>query len=1009
MALATSNLRPCSMCFNGPHLKSAISFEAEQGYKNAYGRKMSFSNFLYSMLSKLRSRSRIKFTKKLLEKVNSYGSARTSDRSKLPHKVSVLMGHKPHNIVHDLIENGRARRESSLDPKDVMDEFDASLASKRFPSITFGSSSVIELYDGTSCQMGRVDLLPVASCDGFLPSSLEDKWSKDDAIRESWSSLDHSVSKGNSSSSSSLDDGNSYMLASHPQSMALEDDGNSDSKVVMEESLKHMGVETQQNGASVELILDKPISCLPGLSKKLCHQLEKCGIYTTRKLLHLFPRTYADLQNPHGEIDDGNYLIFFGKVSSSRGIKAGAAFSFLEVVVVCEMATSEVSSEPNSDDLIGEGKKIYLHLKKFYKGARFTNRNFLLCLQSKHQEGDLVCVSGKVRIMPKKDHYEMREYNIDVLEDEKKPDIHGDVRPYPLYPSKGGMNPALVRDIISRALQSLSTDIDPLPKDICEEFGLLTLHHAYRGIHHPKDLKEADLARRRLIFDDFFYLQLGRLFQMLDTLGTRIEKDGLLDKYQINKLNVLLVEEWSSLTTTFLKALPYSLTPSQLNAVSEIIWDLKQPVPMYRLLQGDVGCGKTVVAFLACMEVIGSGYQAAFMVPTELLAVQHYEHLMSLLENIEDQRKPSVALLTGSTPSKQSRLIRKGLLDGDISLVIGTHSLTSENVEFSALRIAVVDEQHRFGVIQRGKFNSKLYYASANSRLNLAKSDGSSENEVYMAPHVLAMTATPIPRTLALALYGDMTLTQITDLPPGRIPIETYIFEGNDKGFEDVYQMMWDELQTGGKIYLVYPVIEESEQLPQLRAASADLETISSKFKGYQCGLLHGRMRSDDKDEALRMFRSGETKILLSTLVIEIGVDVPDASMMVVMNAERFGMAQLHQLRGRVGRGQRKSKCIFLASTSSSLSRLKVLETSSDGFHLANVDLSLRGPGDLLGKKQSGHLPEFPIARLEIDGNIIQEAHLAALKILGTSHDLKHFPKLKAELSMREPLCLLGD
>ncbi|XP_043693971.1 ATP-dependent DNA helicase homolog RECG, chloroplastic isoform X2 [Telopea speciosissima] len=931
MALATSNLRPCSMCFNGPHLKSAISFEAEQGYKNAYGRKMSFSNFLYSMLSKLRSRSRIKFTKKLLEKVNSYGSARTSDRSKLPHKVSVLMGHKPHNIVHDLIENGRARRESSLDPKDVMDEFDASLASKRFPSITFGSSSVIELYDGTSCQMGRVDLLPVASCDGFLPSSLEDKWSKDDAIRESWSSLDHSVSKGNSSSSSSLDDGNSYMLASHPQSMALEDDGNSDSKVVMEESLKHMGVETQQNGASVELILDKPISCLPGLSKKLCHQLEKCGIYTTRKLLHLFPRTYADLQNPHGEIDDGNYLIFFGKVSSSRGIKAGAAFSFLEVVVVCEMATSEVSSEPNSDDLIGEGKKIYLHLKKFYKGARFTNRNFLLCLQSKHQEGDLVCVSGKVRIMPKKDHYEMREYNIDVLEDEKKPDIHGDVRPYPLYPSKGGMNPALVRDIISRALQSLSTDIDPLPKDICEEFGLLTLHHAYRGIHHPKDLKEADLARRRLIFDDFFYLQ------------------------------------------------------------------------------GDVGCGKTVVAFLACMEVIGSGYQAAFMVPTELLAVQHYEHLMSLLENIEDQRKPSVALLTGSTPSKQSRLIRKGLLDGDISLVIGTHSLTSENVEFSALRIAVVDEQHRFGVIQRGKFNSKLYYASANSRLNLAKSDGSSENEVYMAPHVLAMTATPIPRTLALALYGDMTLTQITDLPPGRIPIETYIFEGNDKGFEDVYQMMWDELQTGGKIYLVYPVIEESEQLPQLRAASADLETISSKFKGYQCGLLHGRMRSDDKDEALRMFRSGETKILLSTLVIEIGVDVPDASMMVVMNAERFGMAQLHQLRGRVGRGQRKSKCIFLASTSSSLSRLKVLETSSDGFHLANVDLSLRGPGDLLGKKQSGHLPEFPIARLEIDGNIIQEAHLAALKILGTSHDLKHFPKLKAELSMREPLCLLGD
>ncbi|KAJ4974770.1 hypothetical protein NE237_007944 [Protea cynaroides] len=1004
MALTTLNVRSCGMCSNVTHLKSEISFKAEQGYRNASGRKMRFSNFLCSKYSKLSSQLRNKFAKKLLEEVNSYGLASISDRSNVLRKVSVLMGH---NNAQDFIENERARRESSLHSKDLMDEFDASLASKRFPAITLGSSSVIELYDGTACQTGAIDLLPVTSCSGFSRSTFEKKWSEEDAVRESWPSLDLSMSNGNSST---LDERNSYMLPPHPQSMALDDDGNSNSKVMVEESLTDMGLETQQNAASVELILDKPISCLPGLSKKHCHQLEKRGIHTMRKLLHLFPRTYADLQNPQGEINDGNYLIFYGKVVSSRGIKAGAAFSFLEVVVVCEIAASEVGSKPNSDDLIGEGKKkLYLHLKKFYRGARFTNQYFLMSLQSKHQEGDLVCVSGKVKIMPKKDHFEMREYNIDVLEDEKKPDIDGHVRPYPLYPSKGGMSPTLLREIVSRALQSLSTDIDPIPKDICEEFGLLTLHHAYRGIHHPKDLEEADLARRRLIFDDFFYLQLGRFFQMLDALGTRIEKDVLLDKYRRNELNAVPVEEWSSLTKNLLKALPYSLTPSQLNAVSEIIWDLKQPVPMNRLLQGDVGCGKTVVAFLACMEVIGSGYQAAFMVPTELLAIQHYEHLMSLLENIEDQCKPSVTLLTGSTPSKQSRLIRKGLLDGDTSLVIGTHSLISENVEFSALRIAVVDEQHRFGVIQRGRFNSKLYYASANSMVNAAKFDESSENEVYMAPHVLAMTATPIPRTLALALYGDMSLTQITDLPPGRIPVETYIFEGNDKGFEDVYQMMWNDLQSGGKVYLVYPVIEESEQLPQLRAASADLEMVSSKFKGYQCGLLHGRMKSDDKDEALRLFRSGKTRILLSTQVIEIGVDIPDASMMVVMNAERFGMAQLHQLRGRVGRGERMSKCIFLASTASSLNRLKVLETSSDGFHLANVDLFLRGPGDLLGKKQSGHLPEFPIARLEVDGNIIQEAHLAALKILGTSHDLKCFPKLKAELSMRQPLCLLGD
>ncbi|XP_052185185.1 ATP-dependent DNA helicase homolog RECG, chloroplastic isoform X3 [Diospyros lotus] len=478
---------------------------------------------------------------------------------------------------------------------------------------------------------------------------------------------------------------------------------------------------------------------------------------------------------------------------------------------------------------------------------------------------------------------------------------------------------------------------------------------------------------------------------MLEGLSTDIEKEGLLDKYRKPEINAVFMDEWSDLTKKFLKALPYSLTSSQLTAVSEIVWDLKRPVPMSRLLQGDVGCGKTVVAFLACMEVIGAGYQAAFMVPTELLAVQHYEHFLNLLENVEEVAyKPSVALLTGSTPLKQSRIIHQGIQTGKISLVIGTHSLIAEKVKFSALRIAVVDEQHRFGVIQRGTFNSKmthgssflqLYFNSVSSRMAETSSDHSMKGNVYMAPHVLAMSATPIPRTLALALHGDMSLTQ----------------------------MITDELEAGGKVYLVYPVIEQSEHLPQLRAVLTDFEAISSRFEGYNCGLLHGKMKRDEKDEALRQFRSGELRILFSTQVIEIGVDVPDASMMVVMNAERFGIAQLHQLRGRVGRGVRKSKCLLLASTASGISRLKVMEKSSDGFYLANVDLLLRGPGDLLGKKQSGHLPEFPIARLEIDGNILQEAHLAALKILGVSHDLQKFPELKAELSMRHPLSVLGD
>lgn len=560
------------------------------------------------------------------------------------------------------------------------------------------------------------------------------------------------------------------------------------------------------------------------------------------------------------------------------------------------------------------------------------------------------------------------------------------------------------------ALQALPVNVDPIPKDITEQFGLPSLHDAYFGIHKPKDINEADLARKRLIFDEFFYVQLGRLFQMLESLGSQMEKDVLLDKYRRPVNNAVCTEQWSSLTKKVLDVLPYTLTTSQQLAVSEIIWDLQRPVPMNRLLQGDVGCGKTVVAFLACIEVIGSGYQAAFMVPTELLAIQHYEHLLKLLENLDEVVfKPTVALLTGSTPLKQSRMIRKGIQTGEISMVIGTHSLIADSVEFAALRITVVDEQHRFGVIQRGRFNSKLYCASSNSNMEDAITDDSSKSDAYMAPHVLAMSATPIPRTLALALYGDMTMTQITDLPPGRIPVQTFIIEGNDKGLEDVYKMMLGELEDGGKVYLVYPIIELSEQLPQLRAASADLEVISHQFRGYNCGLLHGKMTSEEKEETLRKFRTGEIHILLATQVIEIGVDVPDASMMVVLNSERFGIAQLHQLRGRVGRGTRASKCVLVASAASSLNRLKVLEQSSDGFYLANMDLLLRGPGDLLGKKQSGHLPEFPVARLEVDGNILQDARIAALTILSASHDLEQFPELKLELSIRQPLCLLGD
>ncbi|KAM3269722.1 ATP-dependent DNA helicase RECG, chloroplastic isoform X1 [Capsicum chacoense] len=1001
MALSTFLLQSrTTMCSSEKCLRSALIFEAQRRYRSFLSKNMRFNNFLSSKMSTVFSRSKHKLSEKLLMEVDVYGRASGKDRSKLLNKGSVVMGY---GGLDDLIDGEGTDDQSNIHLDGGADDYDFVLMCKQFASIMLGSSPPVELYCGTTPNHGNNGLWATKICREFLSSPEGEQLISPDSLYETW----HILYSGAANMVSTT-----YI----PDTLETETRQNLQFTVDKPSNLPQHGVK--QNDGLVEVMLDQSISFIPGLSKRNSHQLENCGFHTVRKLLQHFPRTYVDLQNAQIGIEDGQYLIFIGKILSSRGIRASYSLSFLEVVVACDVVDNESlsTSEDDGADLMtdktdnGRKRTVFLHLKKFFRGTRFTYLPFLKSLEEKQKVGDIVCVSGKVRIMRSKNHYEMREYNMDVLQDENDPSFCAQGRPYPIYPSKGGLSSNFLRDVISRTLKVLPSNIDPIPEDLAHDFGLLCLHDAYAGIHQPKSVKEAELARKRLVFDEFFYLQLGRLFQMLEGLGTKVEKDGLLDKYRKSEFNLINTDGWSMLTKKFLKALPYSLTSSQLRAASEIIWDLKRPVPMNRLLQGDVGCGKTVVAFLACLEVIGLGYQAAFMVPTELLAVQHYEQIQNLLANMEEAEcKPSVALLTGSTSTKESRLIRQGIQAGDISLVIGTHSLIAEKVEFSALRIAVVDEQHRFGVIQRGLFNSKLYYNSISSKLSSNIPDDSSKDSVIMAPHILAMSATPIPRSLALALYGDMSLTQITDLPPGRIPVETFVIEGNEAGFEKVYQMMFDELEAGGKIYLVYPVIEQSEQLPQLRAASADLEIISQKFSGYNCGLLHGKMKGDDKTEALNLFRSGETNILLSTQVIEIGVDIPDASMMVVMNAERFGIAQLHQLRGRVGRGERKSKCILVASTDSSLSRLHVLEKSSDGFYLANMDLVMRGPGDLLGRKQSGHLPEFPIARLEIDGNIIQDAHLAALKILGDSLDLEKYPNLKAELSMRQPLCLLGD
>ncbi|CAM0944576.1 unnamed protein product [Alopecurus aequalis] len=1008
---AQSWLKDCSE----NHLASTVFLEFRRGRSKMVCSRMRFRNALGSRLLRWCSRDKHTSVQKLLQ-VDG-----VPERSKLLNKAPVLMGY---SNTQYLMEQERVSRESAAELISVLKEIDFAEISAKFPCIKIGDSSPIELYDDSAGMMCKENMLSGNLANFIVESggNLEMNSEFADKCHPLGSSVENvnnlSVSEESSLITQNIDheppvDGE---VCSESLADATTADGNildnskrclpGEPAVVRESCVESLADAMSPDGN----ILDKDIRSLPGTTSRQYRKLEEGGFHTIRKLLQHFPRTYADLQNPEGLIEDGQYIMFFGTVISSKGVKIKSNLGLVEVVVGCSIAETELSSSTMSCNSGAEQKKrIHLHLKKFLSGTRFSSPYFLKCMSSKHKEGDLVYVSGKVKKVLTNGHYDLKEYTIDMLEEEQQSTLL-DRKPYPIYPSKAGLDARLLGESISRALKMLTPDIDPIPPEVLAEFNLANLFDAYVGIHKPKNRDEADFARRRLIFDDFFYLQLGRLFQMLEAVGTRVEKEELLSKCENHELNAVGVDEWSPLAKKLLMALPYTLTASQLNAVKEIIWDLRRPVPMNRLLQGDVGCGKTVVAFLACMEVVNAGFQAGFMVPTEILAVQHYEHLTSLLDKFDgDECKPNIALLTGSTSTRESRIIRNGLKTGEISMVIGTHSLIADKTNFSALRISVIDEQQRFGVIQRGRFNNKLYTSLSKLSNENTSEDVDSDSETFMAPHVLAMSATPIPRTLALALYGDMSLTQITDLPPGRQPIETLALEGNDAGFETVFQMMRDELMDGGKVYLVYPIIEESEHLPQLHAAKADFDSIKEKFEGYPCGLLHGRMKGVEKDEALGNFRSGETRILLSTQVIEIGVDVPDASMMIVMNAERFGMSQLHQLRGRVGRGEKKSKCIFLSSTSSTLPRLKVLEKSSDGFHLANADLVMRGPGDLLGKKQSGHLPEFPIARLEVDGGILQEAHLAAVRVLGTSNDLALFPQLRVELSMRQPLCLLGD
>ena len=506
-----------------------------------------------------------------------------------------------------------------------------------------------------------------------------------------------------------------------------------------------------------------------------------------------------------------------------------------------------------------------------------------------------------------------------------------------------GLNSKAMRAIIAELLPDLKMGIpDTIGADILQRYRLMGLTDALVNVHFPKDTPTMQAARARLKFEELFYVQL----QILRQMKRREQNPGFAMPLVGSRFHALY------------KALPFDLTGAQKRVIHEIHDDLKSGRQMNRLLQGDVGSGKTLVALLCCLLAVDNGYQTCIMAPTEILANQHYETLKAFLAPLGDA--VHIALLTGSTTAKNRVPIHNGLLNGTIHILIGTHALIEDTVQWQNLGLVIIDEQHRFGVAQRAKLWTK----------NLTP------------PHVLVMTATPIPRTLAMTVYGDLQVSIIDELPPGRKPVQTIHY--NIQRRAQVYAFLRKQIQSGRQVYVVYPLIKENEKL-DLQDLQNGFNELCEAFPEYKISMVHGQMKASDKDLQMTRFASGETQILVATTVIEVGVNVPNATVMMIQNAERFGLSQLHQLRGRVGRGGDQSYCLLLTDMeigSDTRKRMDIMVATNDGFRIAEEDLRLRGAGDLEGTQQSGIPFDLKIANLSTDGQLLTLARQAAMDIL---------------------------
>ncbi|MEK7433422.1 MAG: ATP-dependent DNA helicase RecG [Cyanobacteriota bacterium] len=669
---------------------------------------------------------------------------------------------------------------------------------------------------------------------------------------------------------------------------------------------------------------DYSVQSVKGIGSKLAENLALASIHTLKDLIRYYPRKHLNYLN-RTKIKDckiGDLVTIWGIIKS----------------VTC-------FTPPNNKNITiltltvndGTGKIV---TSWFYGGA---NKYMQEQYKRRFPENAQVLLSGKVKIDSFSKKLAIDKPETEVLgevEIEESTSLHAN-RIVPVYPLVEGLNLKWLRRTIKTALDTFSNQIkDPLPEWLKQKYNLLNLPQALNEFHFPNDEELLERARYRLIFDEFFYMQLGFAY-----------------KRKLNEVNTksVVLESNGEYVNKFLEILPFTLTNAQERVFKEISIDLASPKPMSRLVQGDVGSGKTVVAFLTLLMAVQNGFQGSIMAPTEILAEQHFRKFA--LWGYTLGLKAS--FLSGSLTKKQKDLALSELESGNTNIVVGTHALIQEDVKFKNLGLVVVDEQHRFGVMQRAELKNK------------------GKN-----PQVLTMTATPIPRTLALSLHGDLDVSIIDELPPGRKSIDTKVIKGNR-------QLMWkiirEEVNKGRQAYIVFPLIEESEKITA-KAAVVEAKKLQDKiFPEFKIGILHGQMKNSEKEEEMRRFVNKELDILVSTTVIEVGVDVPNATVMVIENAERFGLAQLHQLRGRVGRGSDKSYCLLVTDKMGDISeqRLKIMTETNDGFIIAEQDLKIRGPGEFLGTRQSG-LPDLLLADLVRDTAILEFAKKVAKEVIDT-------------------------